>query len=50
MLGWNRKAIRISLLTTATPAQLEAAEQLCTISARKWLAKIAAAGAAAKPE
>ncbi len=50
MLGWNRKAIRISLLTTATPAQIEAAEQLCTISARKWLAKIAAAAAAAKPE
>jgi hypothetical protein len=42
MLGWNRKAIRISLLTTATPAQLEAAEQLCTLSARKWLAKQAA--------
>ena len=45
MLGWNRKAIRISLLTTATPAQLEVAEQLCTISARKWLAKQAAATA-----
>ncbi|MGB7158926.1 MAG: hypothetical protein WBD40_12710 [Tepidisphaeraceae bacterium] len=43
MLGWNRKAIRISLLTTSTPAQLDAAEQLCTISARKWLAKAAKA-------
>jgi hypothetical protein len=42
MLGWNRKAVRISLLTTATPAQLEVAEQLCTMSARKWLAKQAA--------
>lgn len=41
MLGWNRKAIRITLLTTATPAQLEVAEQLCTMSARKWLAKAA---------
>lgn len=40
MLGWNRKAVRISLLTTATPAQLEAAETLCTISARKWLSKV----------
>ncbi len=42
MLGWNRKAVRITLLTTATPAQLDAAEQLCTLSARKWLAKQAA--------
>ncbi len=47
MLGWNRKAIRITLLTTSTPAQVEVAEQLCTISARKWLAKQAAAAAAA---
>lgn len=47
MLGWNRKAIRITLLTTATPAQIDVAEQLCTISARKWLAKQAAAAAAA---
>jgi len=39
MLGWNRKAVRITLLTNATPAQLEAAESLCTLSARKWLAK-----------
>ena len=39
MLGWNRKAIRITLLNTATPAQVEMAEQLCTLSARKWLSK-----------
>lgn len=48
MLGWNRKAIRITLLTTATPAQIDVAEKLCTISARKWLAKQAAAAAAAQ--
>jgi hypothetical protein len=48
MLGWNRKAIRITLLTTATPAQIDVAEQLCTISARKWLAKLAATAAAEK--
>jgi hypothetical protein len=50
MLGWNRKAVRITLLTTATPAQLDAAEQLCTISARKWLAKQAAAAEKAAAE
>ena len=48
MLGWNRRAVRITLLTTATAAQIEAAEQLCTMSARKWLAKQAAASAAAE--
>ncbi len=46
MLGWNRKAVRITLLTTATPAQIDVAEKLCTISARKWLAKAAAAAKA----
>jgi hypothetical protein len=41
MLGWNRKALRITLLTTATEAELEAAEKLCTLAAKRW------AGAAA---
>ena len=41
MLGWNRKALRITLLTTATDAELEAAEKLCAIAAKRW------AGAAA---
>jgi hypothetical protein len=38
MLGWNRKALRITLPTTATTVQVEAAESLCALSARKWAA------------
>ena len=41
MLGWNRKAIRITLPVNATNAQLEATENLCAISAQKWLSKAA---------
>ena len=37
MLGWNRKAIRITLAADATNVQAEAAENLCAMSARKWL-------------
>jgi hypothetical protein len=36
MLGWNRKALRISLLTTSTPAQVNAIESLCALAARQW--------------
>lgn len=32
MLGWNRKAIRITLPTAATSAQVRAAEQLCSLT------------------
>jgi hypothetical protein len=32
MLGWNRKALRISLSATSTPAQVRAAELLCAMS------------------
>lgn len=40
MLGWNRRAIRITLPTSATPGQVKAAETLCAIGAKKWQAKI----------
>jgi hypothetical protein len=37
MLGWNRRAIRITVGTTATPDQLGAVETLCATAARKWI-------------
>ena len=40
MLGWNRRAIRITLPATANTAQVKAAETLCAIGAKKWQAKI----------
>jgi hypothetical protein len=36
MLGWNRKALRITLLTNASSAQIRAAEQVCAIAAKQW--------------
>ena len=39
MLGWNRRAIRITLPATATDAQVKAAETLCAFGARKWQPK-----------
>ena len=39
MLGWNRKALRITLLTTATDAQVSAAEEVCALAASKWIKK-----------
>jgi hypothetical protein len=38
MLGWNRKALRVTLLTAATPAQAEAAEALCALAMPKTAA------------
>ena len=43
MLGWNRRAIRITLPANATSAQVKAAETLCAIGAKKWQGKIEAA-------
>ena len=40
MLGWNRKALRITLLTTAGEAELDAAEKLCNIAAKRWAAAV----------
>jgi hypothetical protein len=40
MLGWNRKALRISLPTTeAKSAAVSAAESLASLAAAKWAAK-----------
>ena len=36
MLGWNRKAVRVSLLTHASPQQVSATETLCAIAADRW--------------
>lgn len=35
MLGWNRKALKLTLPTNATPAQIRAAEALFVLAARK---------------
>ena len=39
MLGWNRRAIRITVPATATADQLSAIETLCGMAARKWAGK-----------
>jgi hypothetical protein len=36
MLGWNRRALRITVGATATADQLGAVETLCAMAARKW--------------
>ena len=36
MLGWNRKAVRVTLPPGASPAQVEAAEMLCAFAARAF--------------
>lgn len=36
MLGWNRRVIRVTLPTDATPGQVEAVERLCAMSKSKW--------------
>jgi hypothetical protein len=36
MLGWNRKAIRMTILTTSSDAQVGAVEALCALAAKKW--------------
>lgn len=48
MLGWNRTAIRIVLPVQATEQQIRAAEQLCAISALKWVDRQPAKAAGAK--
>jgi hypothetical protein len=41
MLGWNRKALRVTVLTVSPPEQIAAAEALCALAARKWAGKTA---------
>ena len=36
MLGWNRKAVRITLLTHASAQQISATEKLCNLAAGRW--------------
>ena len=39
MLGWNRKALRITLPITATNGQIEAAENIAALAAKAWADK-----------
>ncbi|MDB5292867.1 MAG: hypothetical protein JWL69_4108 [Phycisphaerales bacterium] len=39
MLGWNRKATRTTLLSSATPPQVEAAEAVWALAAKAWTPK-----------
>jgi hypothetical protein len=36
MLGWNRKAVRITLLTHASAQQVSAVEKLSALAAERW--------------
>ena len=36
MLGWNRKAARVTLLTHASAQQVSALEKLCVLAAERW--------------
>ncbi len=36
MIGWNRRALRTTLLSTATPQQADCAERLWALAARDW--------------
>jgi hypothetical protein len=47
LMGWNRKALRITLTPGATPGQLEATELLCAIAASHFAPSAAAAAPAA---
>jgi len=39
MLGWNRKALRVTVPAGATDEQIKAVERLCAIAAKKWEGK-----------
>jgi hypothetical protein len=36
MLGWNRKAVRVTLLTHAPAQQISALEKLCALASERW--------------
>ena len=36
MTGWNRKALRVTLPPSPSPAQVEAAETLCALAALRF--------------
>ena len=48
MIGWNRKALRVTLPTNATSAQATALETVCALAAQQWTAYAAPAGAPAR--
>ena len=37
MIGWNRRALRVSLPESASPRQADAAEALCAVAARQFV-------------
>jgi len=43
MLGWNRKALRISLPANSSPAEAGAVEALCELAAKSWAESAATA-------
>jgi hypothetical protein len=43
MLGWNRKALRISLPANSSPAEAGAVEALCELAAKAWAESAATA-------
>ncbi|HTL30929.1 MAG TPA: hypothetical protein VL282_16985 [Tepidisphaeraceae bacterium] len=43
MLGWNRKALRITMPANAKPSEIVAVESLCALSASKWIVSSPAA-------
>ena len=43
MLGWNRKALRLTFLTTAAEPLVETVEAMCALSAKVWADKVAKA-------
>ena len=45
MVGWNRKALRLTLPPTASAEQVAAAELVCAIAARRFSSTAAAAAA-----
>jgi hypothetical protein len=49
MLGWNRKALRVTLLTVSPAEQIAAAEALCALAAKKWAGKTATPAAGKPP-
>jgi hypothetical protein len=39
MLGWNRRALRITVPAAATDSQVKAVEAVCALAAKKWEGK-----------
>lgn len=46
LLGWNRRAVRITIPTNATSAQIRAVEGFCTLAAEKVMAELTSAAVA----